>query len=211
MIFSPQIIPKHFFFTSGVGFDNDEITSFEFALRSAKCETFNFVPVSSILPPKCKEVTRDMGLKNLKTGEIVFCVMSRISTEKKGTPITVAVANATHIDKKYGYFIENKEMDGDFLQNTAKAKKIAFNLLDTIRLQNPALAENEKSQSRESKKFDFGANIPIEVIDEGNKIYASSGKQLLNDYTIKWSTLSATNSRKEKWMTLLALAVFTLK
>ena len=47
----------------------------EEALRKAGVAQQNLVQVSSILPPKCKVVSKDNGLKELVPGSISFCVM----------------------------------------------------------------------------------------------------------------------------------------
>lgn len=79
-----SFIPKKIFFVKGTGFSrNSELRSFEEALRDAGIERFNIVKVSSIIPPFCKEISREEGLKDLKTGQLVYSVISRISSKKK--------------------------------------------------------------------------------------------------------------------------------
>ena len=50
--------PKMMFFTKGEGVHKDYLTSFELALREAEIADLNVVSVSSILPPRCKIVSR---------------------------------------------------------------------------------------------------------------------------------------------------------
>lgn len=102
-----KLIPKKVFFISGVGTHPEHIESFEVALRDAGIEKFNLVTVSSILPPKCEVVSREEGLKELSPGEIVFCVMSRISSNEPRRILSASVGCAIPQNiKKHGYISE---------------------------------------------------------------------------------------------------------
>ena len=70
-------VPTKIFFTKGVGVHKDRLASFELALRKAGIEKCNLVYVWSIFPPKCRQITRSMGLKKLAPGAMTFCVMAR--------------------------------------------------------------------------------------------------------------------------------------
>jgi len=102
-----QMIPKKIFFTSGVGVHEDPLVSFELALRDAKIEKFNLVPVSSIVPPKCEVIERDAGLEELSPGQIVFCVMAKMTSREQGKYIFACVGAALSRDlKHHGYLTE---------------------------------------------------------------------------------------------------------
>jgi arginine decarboxylase len=60
-----KLVPREVFFVSGIGRHEDALISFELALRDAGIERFNLVPVSSILPPNCKVVSKEEGLSKL--------------------------------------------------------------------------------------------------------------------------------------------------
>ncbi len=75
-----MFIPKKVFLTKGIGIHRDKLASFELALRNAGIEKCNLVHVSSILPPNCKIISREEGLKLLKPGQVTFCVMSKNET-----------------------------------------------------------------------------------------------------------------------------------
>jgi arginine decarboxylase len=75
------MIPKYFFLTKGVGKHKEQLQSFELALRNAGIHHCNIVNVSSIIPPGCKLITREKGLKMLKPGEITFVVLARNSDQ----------------------------------------------------------------------------------------------------------------------------------
>lgn len=84
LISATKLIPRKVFFTTGVGRHKDALVSFELALRDAGIEKFNLVTVSSIFPPGCKIVSAEDGLKELFPGQIVFCVMSRMTSNERG-------------------------------------------------------------------------------------------------------------------------------
>ena len=66
------LLPKKMFFTKGVGVHKKELRSFELALREAGIEKCNLVQVSSILPPDCKTISRNEGIKELIPGMFTF-------------------------------------------------------------------------------------------------------------------------------------------
>ena len=88
-------VPKRVFLTKGVGTHKEELHSFELALRDANIEKYNLVSVSSIFPPGCKTIPRSHGVKLLQPGQILFCVMSRISSNEHGRLIAASVGCAS--------------------------------------------------------------------------------------------------------------------
>ena len=102
------VVPKKSFLTKGVGRHKEYLSSFELALRSAGIARFNLVPVSSIFPPKCKLISRNAGLQMLYDGQIVFCVMSRNSTNEPNRLISSSIGLAIPQDRRmYGYLSEH--------------------------------------------------------------------------------------------------------
>ena len=76
--------PTRMFLTKGVGVHRHALTAFEFALRDADIEQQNLVYVSSILPPRCEVIAREVGIESLKPGDITFCVLARSETNEFG-------------------------------------------------------------------------------------------------------------------------------
>lgn len=120
------MIPNKVFFTKGVGRHVDMLHSFEMALRDAGIEKFNIVCVSSILPPGCKIVSRNQGLSELKPGQIVFCILSRNSTNEPNRLLAASVGAAIPADSNaYGYlsehhsFGETEEKAGEYAEDMA--------------------------------------------------------------------------------------------
>ncbi|OGQ05631.1 MAG: arginine decarboxylase, pyruvoyl-dependent [Deltaproteobacteria bacterium RBG_19FT_COMBO_58_16] len=123
-----MFVPKRVFFTKGVGTHKEELTSFELALRDANIEKFNLVQVSSIFPPGCKVVSKTVGLKKLAPGQVVFCVMSKLSTNEPRRLMAASVGCAIPTDRKlYGYLSEHHAYGqtdaaaGDYAEDLAAA------------------------------------------------------------------------------------------
>jgi len=102
-----SLIPTKTFLTKGVGTHKYQLKSFEEALRRAGVAQQNLVQVSSILPPRCKIISRSEGLKQLVPGSICYCVMARSDTNEHGRLIASSIGVAVPKDKnKWGYLSE---------------------------------------------------------------------------------------------------------
>ncbi len=143
------MIPKYFFLTKGVGKHKEQLQSFELALRNAGIQHCNIVNVSSIVPPGCKLVSRERGLKLIKPGEITFVVLARNSTNEPhrliAASIGVAIPSGKH---NYGYLSEHHsygqpdDKAGDYAEDLA-----ATMLATTMGIQfDPEIAWHEKEQ-----------------------------------------------------------------
>jgi len=122
----PSLVPRFLFFTKGMGRHKEKLSSFELALRSAGIAPFNLVKVSSIYPPECKVITRDKALGMLKTGQIVFTVMSQNSTNEPNRLVGASIGLAVPTDKShYGYLSEHHSFGqvektcGDYAEDLA--------------------------------------------------------------------------------------------
>lgn len=101
------MIAREVFLTSGIGFAVDELVSFEKALRQAGIAPYNLVSISSIFPPHALLVKKEVGLPQLKPGQILFSVLSRLVTNEHGRFVTASVGLALPRDKsRYGYISE---------------------------------------------------------------------------------------------------------
>jgi arginine decarboxylase len=95
------------FLTKGVGVHRHALTAFEFALRDADIEQQNLVYVSSILPPRCAVIAREVGIEFLKPGDITFCVLARSETNEFGRHVYASLGLARPADPEmYGYISE---------------------------------------------------------------------------------------------------------
>jgi len=113
------MIPKEFFVTSGKALsDVSKLNAFDQALENAGIGQCNLVPVSSILPPKCKE----RKWKKMAVGSITHVVMARMDGEER-TTIGAGIAWAWEKNKKYGVVAEAYgRMDQKALKETLEIK-----------------------------------------------------------------------------------------
>ena len=181
------MIPKRIFFTKGKGLGKDYLSSFEAALRSAKVADFNLVQVSSILPPGCKRISKEKGLKLLKPGEIVFCVLSKNSTNEPNRLITASIGCAIPADSsQYGYLSEYHS----FGQTEKKAGEYAENLAASMLAKTLGI----KFSSQTTWK-------------ERTQLYKMD-RRIIKTINV---TQSAIGNKDRLWTTIVALAVFILK
>src|SRR4030042_1814571 len=103
-----MFVPKKMFLTKGVGKHREKLTSFELALRAAGIASCNLVRVSSIFPPRCKLMSRAEGIKELRPGQVTFCVMSENSTREPHRLIASSIGVAIPADPHpYGYLSQH--------------------------------------------------------------------------------------------------------
>lgn len=167
-----MFVPKRVFFTKGVGTHKEELTSFELALRDAGIEKFNLVQVSSIFPPAAKIVPKTVGLKKLSPGQVVFCVMSKLSSNEPRRLMASSVGCAIPTDRKlYGYLSEhhahgeNDKTAGDYAEDLAAAM-----LASTLGIElDESLGWDEKKEIyRISDKIVKTTNITQSAIVKGD-------------------------------------------
>jgi len=179
-----MLLAKRMFLTKGVGKHREKLTSFELALRSAEIAACNLVRVSSIFPPRCKLIPRAEGVKELKPGQITFCVMSENSTREPHRLIAASLGIAIPADRNmFGYlsehhsFGETEEVSGEY------AEELAAEMLATTL----------------GVEFD-----PDRSWDEKKEIYRISNKIVRTMHI----TQSAIGDKRGYWTTVLAACIF---
>ena len=178
-------VPKKMFFTKGVGRHKDYLQSFEAALRDAGIAPYNIVTVSSILPPGCKIIPKEDGVKLLKHGQILYCVLARNATNEPNRLIAASIGCAvpTDADTNYGYlsehhpFGETEDKAGDTAEDLA-AQMLASTL-----------------------GVEFDPNKDWDALKQEFKM---SGKIVKTRNT----TQSVEGDKKGLWTTVIAAAVF---
>ena len=139
-------VPKIMFLTKGKGLHKDYLTSFELALRNAEIADLNLVSVSSIKPSNCKIVSRQEGRKHLMSGQVVFTVLARSSTNEPNRLIAASVGLASPADNtQYGYLSEHHST-GETAQRAGDyAEDMAMEMLaSTLGL--PSLTWNQREE-----------------------------------------------------------------
>ena len=182
-----DFLPKKVFFTNGVGKSKDQLTSFELALRDAGIAPFNLVMVSSIFPPGAKIISKKEGLKYLKQGQVVFCVMSRLSSDEPNRMLVASVGCAVPSDKKtYGYLSEHHA----FGQTEKKAADYAEDLAASM------LAST------------LGIEFDPETDWNQREKYFKMSKKIVRTTNV---TQSARVDKNGKWTSVVAAAVLILE
>jgi arginine decarboxylase len=177
------MIATKLFLTKGVGVHKDRLASFELALRDAGIEKCNLVYVSSIMPPKCKIVSKEEGLKNLSAGQITFCVMARNETNEPNRLMSAAIGIAIpKDDNNYGYLSEHHA----FGETAKKAGEYAEDLAATM------LAT--------TLGIEFNSDTAWE---EREQVYKASGQIFKTMNTCQ----SAEGNKNGLWTTTVAVAV----
>ena len=178
-----MFVAKKIFLTKGVGQGREKLSSFELALRSAGIAAYNLVRVSSIFPPRCQLIGRTQGMKMLKPGQVVFCVMSENATREPHRLMAASIGLALPADKNmYGYlsehhsFGQNEEVAGEY------AEELAAEMLATTL----------------NVEFD-----PEHSWDEKKEIYRISNR-IVRTMEV---TQSAIGDKKGLWTTVLAAAI----
>jgi arginine decarboxylase len=144
-----NMTPKKAFLTRGIGTSNTKLGSFEEALRDAGVAYCNLVEVSSIFPPGAKLIERKEGIKELRPGQIVFCVLSRLSSCEPSRSIAASVGLAIPKDRTWhGYLSEHHSYGQDEKRAGDYAEDLAASMLaSTLGIEfNPNEAWNEKEE-----------------------------------------------------------------
>jgi arginine decarboxylase len=181
-----DLVAKKLFLTSGKGVHQDQLTSFEYALRDAGIAGTNLVLISSIFPPGARLISRVEGLKLVRPGSIKFVIYARQQSNEPHRLMAASVGIAEPADKtKYGYlseyhsFGETEKEAGDYAEDIA-AQMLASSL---------------------GIKFDIDKSW-----DEKRKQWKISGEI----YKTRNITQSAVGDPKGRWTTVFAAAVLIL-
>lgn len=178
------MIPTKVFLTKGVGMHKDKLASFELALRLSGIEKFNLVYVSSILPPNCKMISKEDGLKLMKAGQVTFCVMARNETNEPNRLESAAVGVALPKDTaSYGYLSEHHTFGETAKVSGEYAEDLAATMLAT------------------TLGVPFDSNLAWE---EREEVYKASGHIFKTTHVCQ----SAEGNKEGLWTTVIAAAVF---
>lgn len=178
-----HLVPRHAFFTKGVGRHPNCLQSFELALRSAGIEKANLVRVSSILPPGCRIIPRAEGLARITSGQVTFVVLAEASTDEPSRLVGAGIGLAQPAEQaRYGYISEyhgygtKEQRIADLVEDMA-----ASMLASTLGIE-----------------FD-----PETAYDQRKQIYLMSGKIVRTRATVQ----TAEGDKRGRWTTVVAAAV----
>lgn len=181
-----SFVPKYVFFTKGHGVHKEKLISFEMALRDAGISQFNLVRVSSIFPPHCQKIPKEKGLKHLKPGQIVFCVISQNATNEANRLISCSIGCALPKDSSHHGYISEYHGFGETDEKTGEySEDLAATMLATT--------------------LDIGFDSQKDWSDR-EQVYKMSGKIIKT-----FNTTQSAVSRSDKnglWTTVITAAVF---
>ncbi|MCH8912456.1 MAG: arginine decarboxylase, pyruvoyl-dependent [Planctomycetes bacterium] len=180
----PEVMPTGMFFTKGVGKHKRNLQSFEEALRKAGIAQLNLVRVSSIFPPGCQILTRSQGLKRLRPGQIVHCVLAEARTAEPNRLQCAGIGLALPSDKdQYGYISEHHGFGMTQRKCADYVEDMAATMLGTT----------------------LGIDIDIEKAwDERRELYKSSNLIIRTRANVQ----TAEGDKNGLWTTVVAAAVF---
>jgi arginine decarboxylase len=167
-------IPTSVFLTRGVGVNRHRLTAFEFALRDADIEQQNLISVSSILPPRCKLISRGEGVETLRPGEITFCIMARSETDEPGRRVHASIGLALPTDSNmYGYVSEHHGYGMTEAESGEYAEDLAATMLaSTLGIDfDPDAAWNERKRVYEM------SDLIVDSMSHGAASEGSPGNQ----------------------------------
>lgn len=178
-----RFVPTKVFLTKGVGRHRYRLKSFEEALRKAGVAQQNLVQVSSILPPKCKVISREKGLAKLVPGQICYCVLAKAETDEHERLIASSVGIAIPKDgSRWGYLSEVHNFGMNSKEAADMAEDLAAEMLGTT----------------------LGLEIdPDQAWSEKEQLYKTSGLIIRTS-----NTTQTARGSKNLWTTTVAMAVF---
>jgi arginine decarboxylase len=178
------MVPKEAFFTKGVGRHRNKLQSFELALRAAGIEVLNLVKVSSILPPRCRVISKNQGVARLKPGQITFCVLAEAATNEPSRLVGAGIGLAVPADgEQYGYISEHHGFGMVERKLSDLVEDMAATMLATTL----------------GIEFD-----PETAYDERKEIYNMSGKIVRTRACVQ----TAEGDKNGLWTTVVAAVVF---
>ena len=180
------LIPNRVFFTKGVGKHTNRLQSFELALSRAGIERCNLVRVSSILPTRCKIISKVIGLKQLHPGQITFVVLAEAATNEPSRLVGAGIGLAQPADgDNYGYISEHHGFG-------QRGKRIADLVEDMAATMLATTLGIEFDSAR--------------AYDERKEIYRMSGKIVRSRACVQ----TAEGDKNGLWTTVVSAAVLLL-
>lgn len=179
------IIPVQFFLTKGVGVHQKDMRAFENALRDAGIHTCNLIKTSSILPPGCRRISMEEGMKQIPPGQITFAVLAQSQTNEPGQLVTAGIGMAQPKDKTlHGYLTEVESIIGRTEEDVEQ---------DVIEM------AIENLMTEWNPKFDGE-----KVYRKGKKNYQLEGRDVSVDSIVQ----SARGAENNQFTVVVAAAVF---
>ncbi len=158
-----MLVPVQAYLTRGVGVHREELVAFEIALRDAGIAAQNLVAVSSILPPGCELVSREIGERHLQPGQILHVVLSREETAEPGRLVGASIGIARPQDENVHGFVaehggfglqeQTLEVHAQDLAATMLASTLGIDLDDRLPWSERAARLSEDGRIRDTRSI----------------------------------------------------------
>jgi arginine decarboxylase len=118
-------VPRRVFFTSGVGRHEQERVATQHAMAAAGVPRVNLVKISSVIAPRCQIISRQQGIRLLRSGSIVFAVIAQGMTKEPHQRVTPAIAWSKPEDEnETGFIAEVEEQNANGLSEKAAEDRV---------------------------------------------------------------------------------------
>src|SRR4051812_22786332 len=118
-------VPRRLFFTSGVGRHSQERVATQNAMRAAGVPRVNLVKISSVIAPRCEIISRQEGIRLLRSGAIAFAVIAQGMTKEPHQRVTPALAWSKPDDEnETGFIAEVEEQNANGLSQKAAEDRV---------------------------------------------------------------------------------------
>jgi arginine decarboxylase len=179
------IIPTQYFLTKGTGVHQKDMRAYEEALRDAGVHMCNLVKVSSVIPPGCKRISYEEGIRYITPGQITFAIIAQSQTNEPGQIITAGLGIAQPKSRdKHGYITELESIIGR-TEEDVEEDVIEMAIENLVTEWNP--------------KFDGE-----KVYRKGKKNYVLEGEKIEVDSIVQ----TAKGAENNQYTMVVALAIF---
>ena len=118
-------VPRRVFFTSGVGRHEQERVATQHAMQAAGVPRVNLVKISSVIAPRCQIISRQEGIRLLRSGAIAFAVIAQGMTKEPHQRVTPAIAWCKPDNEdETGFIAEVEEQNANGLSEKAAEDRV---------------------------------------------------------------------------------------
>jgi arginine decarboxylase len=98
---------EQIYVTAGRGEGLTELSAFDRALFEAGIANFNLIELSSVIPPHCEIIEKQVALNSEGRGRRLYVVLSSMTTAMIGEEIWAGIGWVQALDHAYGLFVEH--------------------------------------------------------------------------------------------------------
>lgn len=118
-------VPRRVFFTCGVGRHEQERVATQHAMQAAGIPRVNLVKISSVMAPGCQIISRQEGIRLLRSGAVAYAVIAQGMTKEPHQRVTPALAWSKPDDEnETGFIAEVEEQNANGLSQKAAEDRV---------------------------------------------------------------------------------------